>query len=113
MEKEETLSITKKLRVLLRQAMLMLPSYQEGARKDDFEGIWNEVCKIVLQDDLCQNIWAEDLLLQIDKLFKIIPPNAKRWGDHLNSLNGRKNEVRKTIGFFIILSINEILFIWI
>ena len=77
-----------RLEDLLIQIQLSYPDSTRGL-SSDFEDKFNAICSLIFVDDDYRYLWAEPILLQLDRLFEIKKPNPKRFGEALKQIQER------------------------
>ena len=103
MNENEVVYKLKRLNDELRLAMLLLPLYEQGEKKDEMNHAFNRVCSSIFRENLYPDIWDEGVLLQLEKLFKTISPNESRRGEHLQRIGERTTLVKQVNDFFFAL----------
>ena len=97
MNENEVVYKLKRLNDELRLAMLLLPLYEQGKKKDEMNHAFNRVCSFIFRENLYPDIWDEGVLLQLEKLFKTISPNESRRGEHLQRIGERTTLVNLSL----------------
>jgi hypothetical protein len=72
--------ITAKLESLLRKAQFLFPKSAGDADSSEFKEVYNETCRLVLNQQAVDSLWHEPLLLQLNWLFAKKPPNSEMHG---------------------------------
>ena len=69
MDEQELKSKLKRLRGILREALILLPLFTQGKEIERLNQLFKSICEIVFSDDFELHIWDEAVLLQLQKLF--------------------------------------------
>lgn len=77
---------TKRLDWLLSRIQLLDPPYQESAEGRE---LYQEVCKLVFEDQLYVRIWSEPTLNQLEQLFQTEKPNEELFEAELEEIRKR------------------------
>ena len=94
-----------RLEPMLRQAQLLFPKSNDVADAKEFQKVYSEICRLMLDQQVIQSLWHEPLLLQLNWLFKERPPNPQIFGGLTNQLRERESEAKLVNDlFFSILS---------
>lgn len=95
----------KRLKKILREALLLLPLFQKGEREAELGDYFNRCCKLLFSDDFYESIWDEGVLFQLQKLFQFKTPHQKRYGEKLARI-ARRTAIVQQINdiFFSIIS---------
>lgn len=95
----------KRLKKILREALLLLPVFQKGEGKAELGDYFNRCCKLLFSDDFYESIWDEGVLFQLQKLFQFKTPHQKRYGEKLARI-ARRTAIVQQINdiFFSIIS---------
>ncbi len=96
------------LRNILRETLLLVPSFQMGEEKTKFINLFNRSCKLVFDGNFYINIWDEGILLQLEKLFQIKTPDREVYGEELRSLAERTNVVHQINDLFFSILCSEV-----
>lgn len=82
---------------LLSRIQLLDPPYQESAEGKE---LYQEICKLVLEDQLYVCIWSEPTLNQLDQLFQTEKPDEELFEAELEDIRKRTIEVSEVNDFF-------------
>lgn len=104
---EEHKERLKRLKRLLREALIPIPAFEEGQAIKQIEELFQDICKLVFAEDCYIHIWDEGTLNQSEEFFKIKAPNSKVYGERLAKLSERKNFVQKANDLFFSILNNE------
>jgi hypothetical protein len=89
-----------RLKGFLREALLLLTSFQREEKKAEFDECFNNACQILFDDDFCQNLWDESVLLQLNRLFQVKRPSEKVYGQQLEVIAERTMTVKRINDLF-------------
>ena len=82
---------------LLTQIQLLDPPYQES---EEGKQLYQEMCKLVFEDQLCVRIWSEPTLNQLDQLFQTEKPNEELFETELEEIRNRTIAAKEVNDFF-------------
>jgi len=82
---------------LLTQIQLLDPPYQES---EEGKQLYQEMCKLVFEDQLCVRIWSEPTLNQLDQLFQTEKPNEELFETELEEIRKRTIAAKEVNDFF-------------
>lgn len=88
---------TTRLDWLLSRIQLLDPPYRESAEGKE---LYQEICKLVLEDQLYVCIWSEPTLNQLDQLFQTEKPDEELFEAELGDIRKRRIEVSEVNDFF-------------
>lgn len=95
----------KRLKKILREALLLLPLFQKGEREAELGDYFNRCCKLLFSDDFYESIWDEGVLSQLERLFQFKTPQQRIHGEKLERIAGRTRTVQQINDlFFSIIS---------
>ena len=77
---------------LLSQIQLLDPPYQESAEGKE---LYQEICKLVFEEELYVRVWSEPTLNQLEQLFQTEKPDEELFGSELEDIRKRTIEVRE------------------
>ena len=89
---------------LLSRIQLLDPPYQEATGGKQ---LYQEICKLVFQDQLCVRIWSEPTLNHLEQLFQIETPDEELFEAELEEIRKRTIAIREVNDcFFSIVDTN-------
>jgi len=95
----------KGLKRLLREALILPPTFAKGQEVQQVDEHFQDICRLVFTDDYYLHIWDEGALNQLLEFFKVKSPKQTVYGDCLAKLSERKTFVQKANElFFSIIS---------
>ncbi len=77
---------------LLSRIQLLDPPYQGSAEGKE---LYQQICKLVFEDQLFLRIWSEPTLNQLEQLFQTERPDEELFGSELEDIRKRTIEVRE------------------
>ncbi len=75
-----------RLDLLLSRIQLLDPPYQES---DDGKCLYQDICKLVFEDQLYVRMWSEPMLNLVEQLFQTETPNKKLFEAELEEIRNR------------------------
>src|SRR3990172_5305575 len=95
MEENDFTNLLMRLKKFLREASLLLTSFQRDENEAELDEFFNNACQILFNNDFYQNLWDESVLLQLDRLFQVKRPSEKVYGKQLNVIAERTMTVKQ------------------
>lgn len=83
---DEIANRLKSLSNILRETLLLVPEAHIRGKETKLNDLFGITCKLVFNDDLYLNIWDENILLQLERLFQVKTPNQEVYGNELKIL---------------------------
>lgn len=108
MDINEHIERLKRLKGLLREALILLPTFEKGQETHRVDELFQDICNLVFTDDFYLYLWDEGALNQMIELFKVKSPNQTIYGERLAKLADQKNFVQHTNEFFFSIISNEL-----
>ena len=68
------------------------------------KGLYEEICKLVFEDQLYVRLWSEPALKQLEHLFQIEKPDEELFQSELTEIGERTRTVKEVNDFFSPLS---------
>jgi hypothetical protein len=87
----------KRLESLLAKIQLLDPPFRESAEGKD---LYQEICKLALEDQLYIRLWLERTLNQLEHLFQTEKPNEELFESELSEICRRTRIVKEVNDFF-------------
>jgi ribonuclease HIII len=97
-----------RLKKILREALLLLPSFQIDEKETEFDEYFNNACQILFTNDFYKNLWDESVLLQLDRLFQVKRPLEKVYRRQLEAITERVMTVKRINDLFFLALTNEV-----
>jgi len=108
MEANDYTNLLMRLKKILREALLLLPSFQIDEKETEFDEYFNNACQILFTNDFYKNLWDESVLLQLDRLFQVKRPLEKVYRRQLEAITERVMTVKRINDLFFIALSNEV-----
>jgi ribonuclease HIII len=108
MEANDYTNLLMRLTKILREALLLLPSFQIDEKEAEFDEYFNNTCQILFTNDFYKNLWDESVLLQLDRVFQVKRPLEKVYGQQLETITERVMTVKRINDFFFLALSNEV-----
>ncbi len=89
-----------RLEALLRRIQLLLSASNQPNQSPDLKEAFNEICRLVLDDELYQALWDEPILSQLGWLFQVKPPAPALFGSKVTDLCLRAHQAQQVNDFF-------------
>jgi hypothetical protein len=86
-----------RLERLLSRIQLLDPPYRDSPERKQ---LFQEICELVLEEQVYRHLWSEPTLNQLDQLFQTKTPDEELFGDELEKIRKRAREVREVNDFF-------------
>ena len=108
MEQNDFTNLLMRLKKVLREASLLLTSFQRDQKEEELDEYFNNACQILFNNDFYQNLWDESVLLQLDRLFQVKRPLEKVYGQQLKVIVERTMTVKRINDLFFLTLTNEV-----
>ena len=108
MEENDFTNLLMRLKKVLREASLLLTSFQRDEKEAELDECFNNACQILFNNDFYQNLWDESVLLQLDRLFQVKRPSEKVYGKQLKVIAERTMTVKQINDLFFLTLTNEV-----
>jgi ribonuclease HIII len=108
MEESDFTYLLMRLKRFLREASLLLMSFQRDEKKAELDECFNNACQILFVNDFYQNLWDESVLLQLDKLFQAKRPSEKVYGQQMKVIAERTMTVKRINDLFFLALMSEV-----
>lgn len=93
-------SLISRVESLLRRAELLLSEPDQASCSGQLNEVYTTICEFILDDQVVQDLWNEPILSQLNRLFRIKPPSASAFGQLLDQLRQREQDVRRINDLF-------------
>jgi len=108
MEANDYTNLLMRLKKILREALLLLPSFQIDEKETEFDEYFNNACQILFTNDFYKNLWDESVLLQLDRVLQVKRPLEKLYGLQLETITERVITVKRINDLFFLALSNEV-----
>jgi ribonuclease HIII len=92
-------TIQAQLEALLRRIQLLMP-FPEPHPPTEVLRVFNTICNLVFDKGAYQWLWDEPILLQLNWLFQIKPPESTIFGNQLAEIRKRRDQAQHVNDFF-------------
>ena len=87
-------TVNTQLEALLHQIQLLVPASGLHSPSSEVQRVFNNICKLVFDNEALKLIWDEHTLARLDLLFQVKPPEPKMFGDQVAQISERRKQTQ-------------------
>lgn len=93
-------TVKNRLGDLLRRIQLLIAASGKSSPPPELHEVYTRICKLVFDEKTYPDFWDEPILLQLDWLFQVKPPEPTKFGEQVAELHQQAEHAQRVNDFF-------------